>query len=369
MTPDIHPHWTNTESNDPQKVEITEPTPPHPTTALPPSPRLRWAGRVNRVRISRKGHHSTFISNILFAIAGLTVLSFLFFQGLEFIKADVTANLRPDVVIEIDASGFPEAEVQPGQLVQFTNVGENPDQFRTEELGAGGEPLVEIPRIAPGESHFFEISEELAGVRLTFLSTFAPSRRGALIVGDAPAFRAVAAPQPPAPETPEPAPPVVTPTPTPTPPPVPTPTPPPVEPETTTVPEPEVQPPPTTSTPETVVPPPPPPPPPPPAPAKTINVGQEVARPVAATWPNRLKVNAFIVGSPLVPEFAPTSQLPVHIVRQTQQQMVQRSQQVRHAAGARPPARVQPATGPALWIVAFLALCSLPFFVEKRGKG
>ena len=111
------------------------------------------------------------------------------------------------------------------------------------------------------------------------------------------------------------------------------------------------------------------PPPPPPsvpvpvpsAPPVTINVGEEAAQPLAATWPNRLKVNSYTLGSPLVPEFAPTGQFPVHVVREAQEQF--------HASAYRqPPARVQPETGPALWIIALLALCSLPLFVEKRGE-
>ena len=73
-----------------------------------------------------------------------------------------------------------------------------------------------------------------------------------------------------------------------------------------------------------------------------------------------LKVNRFTVGSGLVPQFSPTSQIPVHIIRKTQQRV--------HAAAptGRTLATRQPQTGPGLWIASFITLMFLPLVLRKK---
>lgn len=322
MTAKIHPHWKNTEE----------------TTVSP---------KKQRVTISRRGY-STFASNLLFAGVGFIILSFVFMQGVRYITADITEGLSPDVTIIFTEDGFSESNVSPGDLVEFRNEGSSPDRYRTTQLNPNGLPLIEIPLLEPSGSHRITIDSSLAGRILTFVSEFEPLRRGSLVISED-----LAAPEPPtvqevvnqvpveqtpvpSPEIPTTAPveieladtpPTPTPTPTPTPPaPVPTPTSP-------------------TPTPQ---------------PTPIINLGDAVSEPEIALWPALLRVNQFTVGSALIPGFSPTDQLPIHVVRETQQQL--------HAAAnaSRPPARAQSATGPGLWIVSLLSLCVLPLFLKKR---
>lgn len=326
MTAKIHPHWKNTEE-----------------TVAPP--------KKQRVTISRRGY-STFASNFLLASVGFVILSFVFMQGVRYITADIMEGLSPDVTIIITEDGFPESNVSPGDLVEFRNEGSSPDRYRTTQLNPNGLPLIEIPLLEPSGSHRLTIDSSLAGRILTFVSEFAPQRRGSLIVSqelDAPqspvqeiasqtAEERAPAPLPEVrPTAPSEAEPAETPPPTPTPTPTPSPTPTPTAPMPT-----PTSPPPTPQT------------------TPIINLGDAVSEPEIALWPALLRVNQFTVGSALVPGFSPTDQLPIHVVRETQQQF--------HAAAnsSRPPARVQPATGPGLWIVSILSLCVLPFFLKKK---
>ena len=84
-----------------------------------------------------------------------------------------------------------------------------------------------------------------------------------------------------------------------------------------------------------------------------------------------LKVNRFTVGSGLVPEFSPTAQIPVHIIRKVQQRVhaTVAREATWHAAAptvGHTLATRQPQTGPGLWIAGFITLLFLPLALRKK---
>lgn len=316
MTPKIHPHWKSTEDASPKSKK-------------------------EHITISRGGY-STFASKFLFAAAVLVVLAFVFMQGVRFITADLTEGLTPDSTITFTDDGF-AGEVDPGAYVEFLNGGTVPDQYRTTQLNPNGSPLIAIPLLGPGETYRLVIPKDLAGRTLTFVSETDPSRRGSIVISEAlsepevPVYEAPA-PEPTSPDTSElvvtevtiPPLPSLSLTPIQIASSIPTPTP-----ASTSLPPPSAQP-------------------------VVIDIGDVATAFQTSKWPSLLRINLFTVGSSLVANLSPIGQMPLHIVRDAQEQ-------VHAAAGtSRPPARRQPATGPALWIVAFFSLCSLPFFVKRR---
>jgi|GEM_PF-1812964 hypothetical protein len=97
----------------------------------------------------------------------------------------------------------------------------------------------------------------------------------------------------------------------------------------------------------------------------TIDLNQAVTEvtPRISAWPSAIRTNKFTVGSGLVPSFSPLDQMPIQIVRQTQQQA--------HMAagspnGVSPMVTRQPATGPALGLVGLLSLLGVPLFLRKK---
>lgn len=328
MTSDIHPHWKN--------VGAEEGVPPsqHPVTGgssdsfwpMPEEAQLEAPKRsqVHRIRVARSG-----ISLLLvFTLVPLTLaaLAFVFLQGVNLIRADLTAGVAPDWQIDITDIGFSQQNVaaKAGDLVEWRNTGNAPQQFRSAELNTDGSPLLQSSLLQPGETFRMKVPEFLAGKTLTLHSAFIPTMVSTVTVAET---HLSAAPAPP-------------------PPPPPAPTPPP--------PSPTLTPPPVT-----------------PAPASaTINVGMaEMVPSNASAWPALLRTNPFTVDR--VASLSPTAQLPIHSVARTREKV--KSSEAKRLPLARPDspvgrARKQPETGPALWIVATLSLCGVSLLLKRSGR-
>jgi len=351
MTPDIHPHWTSTDSGN------TTPTPPPAPSSREEDSFFPIEGDEPEVGgpSSKQEHHHVQIAggkqSSLFLVLSLISLGaasvgIVFYQGVNRIRADLLEEMAADSVIEIGQSTFSPASltVEAGKLLEWKNTGSGNQELRSDQLDESGSPFLATPTIPAGTSFRFRVPPSLGGTMLTVRSSFNPLMSIAITVDPAKevasSSSAGGTPAEPRPETATlPVAPSQPSTPS-TPPTLPTPSPSPVplipslpsSPSLPSIPSPSPNPSPT------------------PTPAPVLHIGptETVSQGV---WPNQLRINRFTIGS----GFAPTipSPSPIHSAGRTQQQL-------------HPAARRQPDTGPALWILSSLTLATTLFLFRRK---
>jgi hypothetical protein len=329
MSDELHPHWTSIGSSDTaseQKVEEL-------IQKLP-------AEKGKRIRINRGGHSSTLFSHLLIAFVSIAVVGSVFYVGVNVLQADLTERMVPDIQIVLTSKGFDEVTVSPGNLVELSNATDSADTIRSLQNDADGIPVVALS-IAPGSTVKFRIPDGMGGGQITLVSTIDPTRRGVLRVSGAIEQQALTAEKAlleqkepeisnnnnqkvslPVVESAQVA----------------------VSHPVATVPSSAIS--------TALV----------PTPTPVLNLGSVAAAAQGSLWPSALRINQYVAGSSFAPAFSPTQQIPIHTVRQTQEQV--------HAASriTRPPASTQPSTGPELWVIVGLTILGVVMLLRTKKR-
>lgn len=326
MTSDIHPHWKSVGAGNGAHGDGDSFWPMPEEAPAPQKPT-----KVHRVRVARSGV-SLFLVFTLIPV-GIGVLGFVFLRGVNLIRADLVEGIVPDHLIELTDTGFSRLDttVKVGEVVAWENAGGAPRQFRSRELNTDGSPLLASSLLEPQETFRLKVPSFLEGQTLTLTDAFIPTMVSTLMITEGEASSLTPLPPAPAPKPLTAAPP----------------------PASLSVPLPSLVPPPDPRPTPTV------------SLSPTINVGvvpmsSPGAVPVtngSITWPALLRINPYTFDR--APSLSPTAQLPIHSVARAREK-------VQSAKAKRPPARKQPETGPALWIIATLSLCGVPLLLRKR---
>lgn len=366
MKHDLHPNWTSTGSPN-EKPDEGGMNPDIQEESFTPADFRDAAPAASSASSHRipvrtgTSHIPVIVFSLFLGVSGISFMGFVFLQGVSFLQANITQGITPDHTITLDSKGFKDLTVKVDDLIEFKNMLQTVEQYRSEEPNpASGAPLIATESIPPSGSTRVKVPKEAAGKEIMLISGFDPSRRGKLLVeasNDEESSDDVPVDTEEEPEEGDlgidvPLP-TITSTPTPS-----------AQTQasssssaavattqntqpTTVTPIPKPQ--------QAVVPPQAPPPA-PTQPIQTVNVGMAAATSANnSLWPTSLKVNRYTIGSGLVPDLSRMVSIPLRGSKNAAP-LSANSNGVHHA----------PATGPELWVLVALSLCVMPMYVIRR---